>query len=145
MFENYLGVLRKFINLAEKHDAKVIFLVQSQGTDSKNNILLTSLSQKAKKKATELGAIVIDTREIVDEYKGDKKELVLELSKDKFDVNKKEVSLDDFSNVIKSYKDPKIAVDFRVDKDVVYDRIVKVLSVLQQNNLTNLSLVTSKL
>lgn len=78
VFENYLGVLRKFINLAEKHDAKVIFLVQSQGTDSKNNILLTSLSQKAKKKATELGAIVIDTREIVDEYKGDKKELFIE-------------------------------------------------------------------
>ncbi|MFZ8934423.1 MAG: ExbD/TolR family protein [Bacteriovoracaceae bacterium] len=90
-------------------------------------------------------ALNLPKTEGASEGKGDKKELVLELSKDKFVVNKKEVSLDDFSNVIKSYKDPKIAVDFRVDKDVVYDRIVKVLSVLQQNNLTNLSLVTSKL
>ena len=52
-----------------------IFLVQSQGTDTKKNIFLTSFSQKAKKKADELGAIIIDTREIVDEYKGDKQKL----------------------------------------------------------------------
>ena len=75
VFDNYLGVLKKFVNLAKKHDAKIIFLVQSQGTDTKHNILFTSISQKAKKKASELGAIVIDTREIIEKYKGDKKDL----------------------------------------------------------------------
>jgi biopolymer transport protein ExbD len=90
-------------------------------------------------------ALNLPKTEGVSDGKGVKKELVLELSKDKFAVNKKEVALDDFSDVIKAYKDPKIEVDFRVDKDVVYDRIVKVLNVLQQNNMTNLSLITSKL
>tara|TARA_B100000780_G_scaffold240896_1_gene183212 strand:- start:363 stop:1448 length:1086 start_codon:yes stop_codon:yes gene_type:complete len=75
VFENYLGVLEKLINLADKHNTKVIFLVQSQGTDTKKNIFITSFSQKAKKKANELGAIIIDTREMVDEYKGDKQKL----------------------------------------------------------------------
>ena len=75
VFENYLGVLKKFIDLAETHNTKVIFLVQSQGTDTKKNIFLTSFSQKAKKKVSELGAIVIDTNEIIDKYKGDKSEL----------------------------------------------------------------------
>ena len=51
VFENYLGVLEKLINLADKHNTKVIFLVQSQGTDTKKNIFLTSFSQKAKKKS----------------------------------------------------------------------------------------------
>ena len=78
VFENYLGVLKKFINLAETHNTKVIFLVQSQGTDTKRNIFLTSFSQKAKKKVSELGAIVIDTNEIIDKYKGDKSELFYE-------------------------------------------------------------------
>jgi len=75
VFENYLGVLEKLINLADEHNTKVIFLVQSQGTDTKKNIFLTSFSQKAKEKANELGAITIDTREILDEYESDKQEL----------------------------------------------------------------------
>lgn len=75
VYDNYIGVLKKFVNLAKKYDAKIIFLVQSQATDTRNNILFTSISQKAKKKASELGAIVIDTREIIKKYKGDKKDL----------------------------------------------------------------------
>ena len=75
MLDNYLGVLKKFFNLAKKYDAKIIFLVQSQGTDTKHNILFTSISEKAKKKASELGAIVIDTREIIEKYDGDNRDL----------------------------------------------------------------------
>ena len=78
VFDNYVGVLKKLINLAEKHDTKVIFLVQSHGTDTKKNIFFTSFSQKAKEIANELGAIVIDTNEIKYEYKDDKKELYSE-------------------------------------------------------------------
>ncbi len=90
-------------------------------------------------------ALNLPKTEGVSEGKGEKKELVIELSKDRFVVNKEEVSFEDFPKIIQKYKDPKLAIDFKVDKDVVYDRIVKVLNVLQQNNLTNLSLVTSKL
>ena len=76
IYENYFGVLKQLINLAAKHNTKVIFLVQSQDTDNKkNDIFATYMSQKAKDKVSELGAIVIDTREILDEYNGNKKEL----------------------------------------------------------------------
>lgn len=77
--------------------------------------------------------------------KAKKETVILELSKNSFAVNKKVVSFEDFSTMAQSYKDPKMSIDFRVDKDVVYDRIVKVLNILQKNNLTNLSLVTNKI
>ena len=77
-FDNYIGVLKKLINLAKKHDTQIIFLAQSQGLDTKKTIFVTSFSQKAKEKMNELGAIVIDSQEIFDEYNGDKKELFSE-------------------------------------------------------------------
>ena len=78
VFDNYIGVLKKLINLAKKHDTQIIFLAQSQGIDTKKNIFFTSFSQKAKEKMNKLGAIVIDSQEIVYEYNGDKKELFSE-------------------------------------------------------------------
>ena len=38
IFDNYIGVLKKFINLAKKHDTQIIFLAQSQGLDTKKTI-----------------------------------------------------------------------------------------------------------
>ena len=73
------------------------------------------------------------------------KSIVLELTKKDLAVNKKVVTLDEFSKLATRYKNPELNIDFRVDKDVVYDRIVKVLNILQKNNLTNLSLVTNKI
>ena len=75
IFDNYIGVLKKLIDLAKKTDTQIIFLAQSQGLDTKKTIYLTSFSQKAKEKMNELGAIVIDSNEILKEYNGDKKEL----------------------------------------------------------------------
>lgn len=78
--------------------------------------------------------------------KGTQKEKVvtLELDLDKFVVNKKEMDFLEFEAYCKTLTDPKINIDFRVDKNVVYDRIVKVLDVLQKYNLSNLSLITDK-
>ena len=78
IFDNYIEVLKKLIILAKKHDTQIIFLVQSQGTDTKKNIFHTSFSKEAKETMNELGAIVIDSREIFNEYSGDKKELFAE-------------------------------------------------------------------
>jgi len=70
------------------------------------------------------------------------KNVLLELTKDGFAINSKKSSLEEFTEYCKNISDPAIPVDLRIDKSVVYDRVVKVLSILQQYNLSNLSLIT---
>ncbi|RLA62379.1 MAG: biopolymer transporter ExbD [Epsilonproteobacteria bacterium] len=70
------------------------------------------------------------------------KNVLLELTKDGFAINSKKTTLDEFTEYCKNISDPAIPVDLRIDKAVVYDRVVKVLSILQQYNLSNLSLIT---
>ena len=72
------------------------------------------------------------------------KQLNVELSKATLAYRGSELSfeqLDDkLSNIIK--KDKPVIV--RIDKDVTYDRIVKVLDILQKYSLNNLALVTTE-
>ncbi|TDJ03926.1 MAG: biopolymer transporter ExbD [Deltaproteobacteria bacterium] len=70
------------------------------------------------------------------------KNVLLELTKDGFAINSKKSSLDEFIDYCKNVSDPNVPVDLRIDKNVIYDRVVKVLSILQQYNLSNLSLIT---
>lgn len=70
------------------------------------------------------------------------KNVLLELTKDGFAINSKKSSFDDFIAYAKNVSDPNVPIDLRIDKNVVYDRVVKVLSILQENQLTNLSLIT---
>ena len=77
IFENYIEVLKKFIHLADQYDVKVIFIVQVAGTDTQKNNYTISYSQRAAKIMEELGAIVIDPNEMINKYKGDKKELFI--------------------------------------------------------------------
>jgi biopolymer transport protein ExbD len=70
------------------------------------------------------------------------KSILIELTKDGFAVNRKKLLLKDFSDYCKKLKDQMIPIDIRVDKNVVYNRVVQVLSVLQKHNLSNLTLIT---
>ena len=70
------------------------------------------------------------------------KSILLELSEKGFAVNGKKSSFKDFSKYCASLSNSGIPVDLRIDKKVVYDRVVKVLAILQENNLSNLSLIT---
>ena len=70
------------------------------------------------------------------------KNVLLELTKDGFAINSKKATLDEFIDYCKNVSDPAIPVDLRIDKAVIYDRVVKVLAILQQYNLSNLSLIT---
>ena len=49
--------------------------------------------------------------------------------------------MDAFLGALKKKDTP---IDLRVDKDVVYSRLVKVLDTLKKYNLANLSLITEK-
>ena len=72
------------------------------------------------------------------------KSLIIELSKSKLALNGKSHSFEDFAEFCKKLKDKQIPIDLRVDKTVVYDRLVKILNILQRNELSNLSLITDK-
>lgn len=69
--------------------------------------------------------------------------LTIELSDDQIAVNGKKSSMEELpATLAASQKD--ILVNLRVDGEVKYTRLVKVLDLLQTNKLENISLITDK-
>lgn len=73
------------------------------------------------------------------------KSITVELSKDRLALDGKDVSIEQFATSLQAIKDKKAPVDVRIDKDVVYDRVIKVLDKLKENKMNNLSLITTTL
>ena len=78
------------------------------------------------------------------EMKIDKNQVFIELGKDKLAIKGIEVSFDSLENNLKVIEDKNKSVIVRIDKTVEYQRVVKVLDLLQKYNLTNLALVTQE-
>ena len=74
----------------------------------------------------------------------EKENITIELSKEKLAFKGKEVTLILFEEEIKKIEDKKSAIILRIDEDVQYKRVVKVLDLLQKNELNNMALVTKK-
>lgn len=72
-----------------------------------------------------------------------KEAITIELTGEKIAFNGKDTSLDEL-NVNLTDVSKKSLVNLRVDGDVKYQRLVKVLDVLQKFKLENLSLITEK-
>ncbi|MCJ8326493.1 MAG: biopolymer transporter ExbD [Campylobacterales bacterium] len=72
------------------------------------------------------------------------KELIIELSPKSLALNNKKLELVEFEKKVKDIKNKKVDVLFRIDKEVKYEKIVKVLDILQKYELYNLSLITEK-
>lgn len=72
------------------------------------------------------------------------KQIEIEVSSDYIALSGKIISFDDFEKKIfeiaSQNKDKTLIV--RIDKEVRYERVTKVLDILQKNNLNNLALVT---
>jgi biopolymer transport protein ExbD len=75
--------------------------------------------------------------------KTESKELIIELSDNRFAIDGKDYELSNAENALKG-KDPKTIIQLRVDGKVQYQRLVKVLDVLSKNKLENVSLITEK-
>jgi len=71
-------------------------------------------------------------------------EVFIELSPDKLAIKGIEVSFASLEDNIKEIKDKKKAVIVRIDKKVEYERVVRVLDLLQKHDLNNLALVTEE-
>ncbi|WP_151950173.1 ExbD/TolR family protein [Aliarcobacter butzleri] len=71
-------------------------------------------------------------------------QILIELGKDKLAIKGIEVSFESLEDNLKAIKNKNNAVIVRIDKKVEYERIVKVLDLLQKYNLVNLALVTNE-
>lgn len=78
------------------------------------------------------------------EMKVDKEQVFIELSPNSLAIKGIKVSFDSLEDNLKMIKNKQKAVIVRIDKQVEYARVVKVLDLLQKYNLTNLALVTNK-
>ncbi len=71
-------------------------------------------------------------------------QVFIELSKDKLAIKGIEVSFLSLEDNLKEIKDNKKAIIVRIDKETKYERVIKVLDLLQKYNLNNLALVTKE-
>lgn len=74
----------------------------------------------------------------------DEDQVFIELSKSKLAIKGIEVSFDSLEDNLKDIKNNKKPIIVRIDKKVEYERVVKVLDLLQKYNLNNLALVTNE-
>lgn len=72
------------------------------------------------------------------------KEIFIELSSDKLALFGEEISFEDFDKQLSKIDNKKRTIIVRIDKNVEYQRVVKILDTLQKYDLNNLSLVTKK-
>ncbi|MFW2611863.1 ExbD/TolR family protein [Aliarcobacter butzleri] len=71
-------------------------------------------------------------------------QIFIELGKDKLAIKGIEISFDSLEDNLKAIKNRNNPVIVRIDKKVEYERVVKVLDLLQKYSLVNLALVTNE-
>jgi biopolymer transport protein ExbD len=71
----------------------------------------------------------------------DKKELIVELSKDEIAINKDILTFEEIDAKFATVKDKERPIVVRIDKDVRYERIIKLFDLLEKYGLHNLQLV----
>ena len=70
------------------------------------------------------------------------KEIIIEINDIKLAIYGKEIDLENLDLKMNEIKDKKRNIIFKIDKDVKYEKVVKVLDILQKNKLFNISLIT---
>ena len=74
----------------------------------------------------------------------DEEQIFIELNQNKLAIKGIEVSFESLEDNLKAIKNKEKAVIVRIDKKVEYERVVKILDLLQKYNLKNLALVTNE-
>ena len=73
-----------------------------------------------------------------------KEQIFIELSENKLAIKGIEVSFMSLEENLKAITNKEDSVIVRIDKKVQYERVIKVLDLLQKYNLTNLALITNE-
>jgi biopolymer transport protein ExbD len=78
------------------------------------------------------------------EMKVEEEQVFIELNKTKLAIKGIEVSFESLEDNLKAIKNKQKPVIVKIDKKVEYERVVKILDLLQKYNLSNLALVTNE-
>lgn len=78
------------------------------------------------------------------EFEVETKEISIEINKEKIAIHGKEVNYEELDQILSKISNKKKNIIVRIDKNVVYERIIRILDSLQKYDLNNLSLVTKK-
>ncbi len=78
------------------------------------------------------------------EAKVELKQINIELSTVKLAYLGKEISFDNLDNTLSKVTKKDKPIIVRIDKSVPYERIVKILDILQKHSLNNLALITKE-
>ena len=79
------------------------------------------------------------------EMKVDKKEIIIELDKSQLALNGQKTDFITLDKLLKNKaQDKNKPVLIRIDKAVAYERVVKILDLLQKHQLNNLALITKE-
>jgi len=73
-----------------------------------------------------------------------KEELNIELSKDEVALKGKKITFEGLDGALEGVKDKQKPINVRIDKDVTYERVVKLLDLLNKHGLNNLALENQK-
>ncbi len=71
-------------------------------------------------------------------------QIFIELNETKLALRGVEISFESFEESLKVIKDNKKTIIINIDKDTKYQRVTKILDLLQKYDLNNLALVTQK-
>ncbi len=74
----------------------------------------------------------------------DKQDIAIELSKREIALHGKQISFKELDKSLGGFKDHTKPVNVRIDKEVTYDRIMKLFDLLKKHNLNNLALETKQ-
>lgn len=74
----------------------------------------------------------------------EKKMVTIELDEKNLAYNGEKIDFIQLQEKLESIKNKQDAITVKIDKSVPYQKVVELLDILQLNNLSNLSLVTSK-
>lgn len=73
----------------------------------------------------------------------DKKELVIELTQSKIAINKNILTFKEIEATLSKIEDRELPILIRIDKDVKYERIIKLFDLLKRAKLQNIQLITN--
>ena len=95
-------------------------------------------------KKEELALILDLPKSSAKEMKVEEEQIFIELNQEKLAIKGIEVSFESLEANLKAVKNKEKAVVVKIDKKVEYQRVIKVLDLLQKYNLSNLALVTNE-
>jgi biopolymer transport protein ExbD len=74
----------------------------------------------------------------------EKEDINIELTKDEVALKGKKITFEELDSSFKDVTDKLKPINVRIDKDVTYERIVKLLDLLNKHGLNNLALESKK-